>query len=125
VGHLKAMPKGLVLLLAATLTFGIASPAATRTASKPALKVIQRTPLKIRGIHFNLRERVRITAASNAKSAVRNVRTTARGRFTVDLGNWCDAVTVKAVGARGDRAKLVVPPPPPVEGSATRPCLGL
>ncbi len=120
------MTRVLVLLLgAAALTFGIAALAAGASASKPALQVIQRTPLKIRGAHFKLREHVRIAAASNSKSAVRTVRTTARGTFTVDLGNWCDAVIVKAVGAKRDRATLVVPPPPPVEGAATRPCLGL
>jgi hypothetical protein len=119
------MKRGLVLLAAATLVIGIAAPAASRSTSKPALKVTQRIPLEIRGAHFKLRERVRVTATSNAKSAVRTVRTSARGMFTVDLGNWCDAVTVKAVGAKRDRATLVVPPSPPVEGAPTRPCLGL
>jgi hypothetical protein len=51
------------------------------------------------------------------------VRSTARGTFTARLGTWnvCAAVIVRAVGARGDRAKLLVRPPPPVEV----PCWGL
>jgi hypothetical protein len=51
------------------------------------------------------------------------VRTTARGTCTARLGRWnrCKAVTVKAVGAKGDRATLVVRPPPPIDV----PCWGI
>ena len=95
------------------------------TTTRPALKLTKRVPLQVQGLGFQSRERVRVTAASETTSPkVRVVvRTTARGTFTAGLGRWnrCTAVTVKAVGARGDRATLVVRPPPPIDV----PCWGI
>ncbi|HSC50160.1 MAG TPA: hypothetical protein VLD16_07850 [Gaiellaceae bacterium] len=106
--------------LAAAATSALGGPSAT-----PTLKLTKRTPLQVQGLGFKLREQVSVTAASETTSAkVRVVvRTTARGTFAASLGRWnrCKAVTVKAVGARGDRATLVVRPPPPVDV----PCWGI
>jgi hypothetical protein len=121
---LQHMYRALVLLLAAAaLTTGIAAPAAGRSAAKPTLTVLDRTPLQVHGVHFKLRERVRVTATSDTSTAVRVLRTSPRGSFMVNLGRWdyCNPVTVEAVGARGDRATLIVASRPPVDG----PCLGL
>ena len=114
----------LLLATAALLAAGAAS-ADGRTAATPSLKLVKRAPLQVQGLGFNVRERVRVTASSETTSSrVRAVvRTPARGTFTARLGRWnrCEAVTVKAVGAKGDRATLVVRPPPPIDV----PCWGI
>ena len=121
-----AMTRTPVLLLAtaALLAAGAAS-ADGWTAAKPSLKLVKRAPLQVQGLGFNVRERVRVTASSETTgSTVRAVvRTTPRGTFIARLGRWnrCTAVTVKAVGAKGDRATLVVRPPPPINV----PCWGI
>ena len=114
----------LLLATAALLAAGAAS-ADGRTAARPSLKLVKRTPLQVQGLNFKVRERVRVTASSETTSSTVRavVRTTARGTFTARLGRWnrCKAVTVKAVGAKGDRATLVVRPPPPINV----PCWGI
>jgi len=114
----------LLLATAALLAAGAAS-ADGRTTAKPSLKLVKRTPLQVQGLGFNVRERVRVTASSElANSTVRAVvRTTARGTFSARPGRWnrCEAITVKAVGAKGDRATLVVRAPPPIDV----PCWGI
>jgi hypothetical protein len=86
---------------------------------------MKRDPLQVQGLRFQVGERVRVTATSvtTSKATVRVVRTSARGTFSARLGHWdhCAAVVVKARGARGDRARLVIQPPPPIDG----PCWGL
>lgn len=129
-GYETGMKRALVLVLsAAALTSGLAAPASSRSTARPVLKLVQRMPLEVQGLHFKLRERVRVTATSDTNSVVRTVRTRARGTFTVDLGRWdtCEKITVKARGRRGDRATLVVepPPPPPTEALPNRGCWGL
>jgi hypothetical protein len=113
------------LLAAAALLASVAASGGGRTTAAPALKLVKRDPLQVQGLRFQARERVRVTAtsATSSKSTTRVVRTTARGTFMAKLGTWnrCAAVVVKAVGARGDRARLVIQPPPPIEA----PCWGL
>jgi hypothetical protein len=86
---------------------------------------MKRDPLQVQGLRFKVRERVRVTAtsATTPKSITRVVRTSARGTFSARLGHWnhCAALVVKAVGAGGDRAKLMIQPPPPIDV----PCWGL
>lgn len=120
------MTRACALLLAATaLVTGVAASAYGDATAAPALKLVKRDPLQVQGLRFHARERVRVTATSATTSKVTRqvVRTTARGTFTAKLGTWdrCAAVVVRAVGARGDRAKLVLRPPPPIDV----PCWGL
>jgi hypothetical protein len=119
------MTRALVFLLAAALVAGLPGSGYGRTTAAPALKLVKRSPLQVQGSRFQSGERVRVTATSVTTSKVTKqvVRSTARGTFTAKLGTWnvCAAVIVRAVGARGDRAKLLVRPPPPVEV----PCWGL
>ena len=114
----------LLLATAALLAVGAAS-ADGRTAAEPSVKLVKRAPLQVQGLGFKVSERVRVTASNKTTSSTVRavVRTTARGVFTVRLGRWnrCEAVTVKAVGAKGDRATLVVRPPPPIDV----PCWGI
>jgi len=126
-GYACRMTRALALVLAAgALASGLAATATGTSTSRPTLKLVHRAPLEIQGVHFKLRQRVRVTATSDTKSAVRTARTTARGTFTVNLGTWdrCKTITVKARGGRGDRAALVLQPPPPTD-QAERGCWGL
>jgi hypothetical protein len=113
------------LLAAAALVAGAAASAHGGATAAPALKLVKRDPLQIQGLRFRAGERVRVTATSSttSKSTRKVVRTTARGTFAAKLGTWdrCAAVVVRAVGALGDRARLVIQPPPPIDV----PCWGL
>ena len=113
------------LLAAAALVASVATSADGGRTASPALKLMKRDPLQVQGLRFQASERVRVTATSATTSKVTRqvVRSTLRGTFTAKLGTWdrCAAVVVRAVGARGDRAKLVLRPPPPIDV----PCWGL
>jgi hypothetical protein len=68
-------------------------------------------PLAVTGHGFAAREKVRVTAHVGSRSTTVRVRATRHGglraRFSgVTLGS-CDPVTIEAVGARGDRARLL------------------
>ena len=119
------MTRACVFVLAAALVAGLPGSGYGRTTAVPALKLVKRDPLQVQGLRFQAKERVRVTATSATTSKVTRqvVRSTARGTFTAKLGTWdrCAAVVVRAVGARGDRAKLVLQPPPPID----LPCWGL
>jgi hypothetical protein len=109
------MARTLTTLLAiAAIAFPAATSASTSTA--PTLSLVQRAPVQVRGLHFKARERVVLTATSGERSATVSARSNRRGRFLADFGsftpNWCLPLAIKAVGAKGDRAKLVVQPPP-------------
>jgi hypothetical protein len=79
-------------------------------AARPALKMIKRVPLTLRGTNFEPAERVRITAAG------RNWRLRARprGTFVVVMRgiDRCDTVRVIAVGDEGSRTILKILPSP-------------
>jgi hypothetical protein len=109
-----------VLLAAAALTGGAVAAAPVRSAAKPALQLVQRSPLQVRGVHFKIWERVRVSASNDKGRVVRVARTTRRGTFVVGFGtiadNPCLTISITAVGARGDRARLVVGPRPPIIG---------
>ena len=113
------MTRACVFLLAAALIAGLAASGYGRSTAAPALKLVKRDPLQVQGLRFQPRERVRVTATNVTTSKVTRqvVRTTARGAFTAKLGRWdrCASLVVRAVGARGDRAKLVLQPPPPID----------
>jgi hypothetical protein len=99
------------------LTAAVGAAGAQTVAAKPVLQLVQRSPLKVQGSHFKARERVRLTATSTSGSAVVTARTTRLGQVVATFSNFsapiCDGLTVTAVGTRGDRATLVVSPPPP------------
>jgi hypothetical protein len=115
------MYRALVLLLAAAtlMTGPVAASPATRSAAKPALKLIKNSPLQVQGVRFKIRQRVRVTASNGKDTLVRFARTTRRGTFLVDFGAFptdgCSPISFKAVGTRGDRATIVLQSGPPVE----------
>ena len=110
--RLGALLLAAVMVAAALATAGAHSSAAT----KPVLQLVQRAPLKIRGLHFKARERVRVTASTTSGHAIVITRSTRLGRFVAFFSHFsaaaCLRLVVTAVGAKGDRAKLVVNPPP-------------
>jgi hypothetical protein len=69
-------------------------------------------PIRVRGLGFKARERVRVWIAGNPGTTKR-VTASARGRFAVNLttGSSCPDVTVKAAGNRGSRASYHVSSP--------------
>lgn len=110
------------VLLLAGLALLVASrdvSAATQSPPKATLQLVDRSPLTVRGAYFKLRERVRVTASTDSDTATRVTRTTRRGVFSVDFGTLgkdpCATITIKAAGAKGDRATLIVKPPPPID----------
>ena len=109
-----------MLALGGGATAAVHSPAKP----KPVLVLRDRAPLTVSGVYFKARERVRVTAATQKHTVVRLTRTTRRGSFVVRLGapgaDSCGRITITAVGARGDRARLVIQPRPPIEGG---PCI--
>lgn len=106
-------------LTTALVLAAVAFPAATSASSSTAasLSLLQRQPLQVRGLHFKARERVALTATTQKEHASIVVRTTRRGQFVARFSNFvtnsCAAIVIKAVGGRGDSAKLVVQAPPP------------
>src|SRR5262249_22218518 len=106
-----------LLLAGLVLAVGVGLATAHSTATaKPVLQLVQETPLKIQGNHFKALQRVRLTAVSTAGQAVVTTRSTRLGRVVATFPNYsaplCRRLSVTAVGARGDLARLVVNPPP-------------
>ncbi len=105
-------------LTAALAIAALAFPAATSASHSAAasLSLVKRNPLQVRGVHFKARERVALTATMQKQHATVTVRSTRLGRFTARFSGLandpCATIVVKAVGARGDGAKLVVQAPP-------------
>jgi hypothetical protein len=99
-----------------TLAAVIAPTAIAAESTAPSLTLVRRAPVTVSGAHFKRFERVRLTASTAQNSAVTKVRTTGRGRllatFTGYNPNPCLRLVIKAVGSKGDRAKLIIEPQP-------------
>ena len=94
----------------------VAFPATASSSTAPSLTLLQRAPLQVRGSHFKAREGVVVTASTLKERVSVKIRTTRRGQFVVRFAHFatdtCAPITIKAVGAKRDSAKLVVQPPP-------------
>jgi hypothetical protein len=91
----------------AALAFDGASPAA-RTSS-PALRLVDATPLTVRGTGFAGHERIRLRLKRESGVVVRRVQATATGRFVFRFGVVvppCPTWVVVARGSLGSRATL-------------------
>jgi hypothetical protein len=102
----------LTLVLPAS-TAGVA-PAAEST-RVPALRLLDRQPLVLRGKSFLPRELVKVTVATDAQRSVKRLRATSTGTFTatfvaVELDR-CSGMLVVATGSRGSQARLKMPQP--------------
>ena len=117
----------LVLTVALLLAVSTVGPASTAPAAKPTLRLVAKSPAKLRGTGFKARERVRVTLVVDETSRVRTVRATTAGAFTATFEGMaatdpCSAIGARAVGSRGSRAALKLPQrmcPMPL-GPATR-----
>jgi len=94
----------------AALVSGAAAAAVGSTPARtPTLSV---TATGMHGRHFYPRERVRMTLILQIRET-RQVRTTATGSFDLPLpaayDRCTEALTITAVGARGDSARIKVP----------------
>jgi hypothetical protein len=104
------MRKGLAALAIALLA---AAPAAGSSGSKPRLRLLDTTPLRIAGSSFKARERVTVTVYADGMRR-RTTRATSGGAFVVTFPgaapDRCAAVAILARGASGDQASLKVMP---------------
>jgi hypothetical protein len=101
------------LVAASAATLALAAATASAADLRPALRVVDRQPLVVRGVHFRPHERVRLTGAAIRPASV---TTTAAGSFVVRLTQTSDdrcsgVMLLVAVGAAGDRAVLKLPQP--------------
>jgi hypothetical protein len=100
-------------VLVAIAALAVAAPAATPRA-KPSLRVVDTSPLAVRGAAFHVRERVRVQVSGSA-TALRIVRASAVGTFTatfpaVFVDRCSDSLAVVAVGTSGARASVKLVP---------------
>lgn len=98
------------MTLTLVLGFVLASASASgAAATRPTLRVVDRTPVVIRGVGFAPEERVTVVVAAGPRSS-RRVSTNANGafvaRFKLVLGR-CTRYSVQAFGSTGSRARLM------------------
>jgi hypothetical protein len=86
---------------------------ATSATTAPSLRLVDSSPLTVRGVAFKAHERVRVTAYLESGTLQAALRAGPRGGFTVtfeEIAVRC-GFTVQAVGAGGSRASLKLPQP--------------
>ena len=92
----------------------------TAAAQKPALRVLTREPLAVRGTGFRPAEKVRVFALGSIKRLVRQTTADTRGTFKASFRLGADRTShlvIAAVGSEGSRATVTVrrryigPPP--------------
>jgi hypothetical protein len=98
-------------MLVIVLLLGILLPATVGSASfsdRPALRLVDRTPVVVRGSGFEAGEQVSVALSAGTRS-VRRAQATETGaflvRFGVSLGR-CARYSVQAFGSAGNRARL-------------------
>ena len=81
----------------------------------PALRVLDKTPLILRGTGFEPAERVRVTVVAQNTQLVRRTLASRLGTFVVRFETVVDACygaqAATAVGARGSKASIVLERP--------------
>ena len=102
-----------IVVVAALVSLLPASAGAESLAGKPALRLVSASPLKIRGLRFVPKERVRVLVVE--ADATKRVSADAQGSFVATFHETstdrCSALSVLAVGLRGSRAALKSPGP--------------
>ena len=78
--------------------------------SKPAMSVVDRSPIVLRGAGFGARERVLVILRAERVRATRHATATTDGRFLVRFEGIrltpCTGASILALGARGHSAQL-------------------
>jgi hypothetical protein len=109
------MRSALVIALALSLAlFGTAAAGGSATSSaKATLKLERGAPLTLRGSRFVPAERV-VVSVRGGKRQTKRVTANGRGGFVVSFPRLsydrCDPLFALAVGSRGSRASLKMPP---------------
>src|SRR5262245_22302681 len=93
------------------LVAGVASAASAQAGQRQTatLRLVDRTPLVVRGLEFRDGERVRVVVLAGARTS-QVVRASARGTFVVRFNRTvgrCARVSVQAFGSMGSRARLL------------------
>jgi hypothetical protein len=105
-----------VTFVAIVVLISLMSTAAVQGASSGAatIRVMDRTPLTLRGTGFAAGERVRIVVRTTSTRQMR-LSATSRGSFVAAFRratyNRCSGLTAFAFGSGGSRAQLVLPAP--------------
>ncbi len=105
--HTRDMARVAISIVLVALA--VAASAAAETAAKPAIAVVDRQPVVIRGTGFGPRERVLVTVSSGLLRATQRTLATYRGSFVVAFSGFrlpCGGGAVVAIGARGHVAQL-------------------
>jgi hypothetical protein len=80
--------------------------------ARATLRLVRKTPLTVRGEHFQTGERVRLRATLHRATAA---TAGSNGSFVATIGKLttrCDRVRVVAIGSEGSHAVLKLLPPP-------------
>ena len=84
------------------------------TSREPTMKIVDRTPLTLRGTGFAAGERVRLVVRVPGRVQKR-VTASRQGIFVAAFNkaayNRCSGLTAFAIGSRGSRARLLLPAP--------------
>ena len=98
-----------VALLAAAAVLAVATLASARAATRPALRLMDASPVAFRGVGFKPHERVRVSVYAGERATKRAVAGV-RGRFVVRFSNLdpnaCSGFSAIAVGNEGSRASF-------------------
>jgi hypothetical protein len=104
-----------ILCLCAACAVAFSAWAATDAGRRPALQLIDRQPLTLKGSRFRARERVRVTVTLNDHAYVRWTRASRPGTFAVRFGDVhvdrCSGFIARAIGNGGSRASYKLPQP--------------
>jgi hypothetical protein len=115
------MSKLLVLLAAAALAIAGSAGATHTKGSRPLLRLADSQPVKLSGLRFQPRERVRVSVVARTVRRSRLVRATRTGYFVATFSDLsadrCNGLFASAVGGGGSRATFKLVPvgcPPPL-----------
>jgi hypothetical protein len=115
------MSKLLLLLVAVTLAIAGSAGATHTNGARPLLRLTGSQPVKLSGLRFQPRERVRVAVVAGKARRSRVVRATRAGRFVATFSDLsadrCRGLFARADGGRGSRATFKLVPvgcPPPL-----------
>ena len=104
-----------VALITASLVLTAAAGAAASSQSRPTLRITAGAPLTLRGAGFVARERVMVRVTTDRLRAVKRLRASATGGFTVRFDGVavypCTITSAVAVAVASGRSAAVKMPP--------------
>jgi hypothetical protein len=110
---LRTLATCLVVLVLPASAAGVGAGAESQRV--PALRLLDRQPLVLRGKSFLPRELVRVTVTTDGQRSVKRIRASVTGVFTATFPavalDRCEGVLAVAAGLRGSQARLKLPAP--------------